>query len=657
MLPSFDCNKPDFTQNEILNALQAFLFTSGPKHALNELNDTFVLYEYQLKELKEPEMFPLAKEILVSQFKEQFSELYANIEYILGSIQEEVLRDMKYHMSAKYLIDRETLIKKFRKRVLENFKTGLPELLLTPYITRLEELMSWNDSYEPMDYITKNDFEDICNQFIIKLLNKTIVLLDTKELSITEQCQQKLFILIIKALAFAITKFTSLEHLEWITIINTICELMPISKTSLDEINSVLGLLNMVVGRKERKVIANNALLNLALELPNFNKHQLTGFVVYLFLIISGYYQSNEQIANKGYSPILRASIRKMLNGLHEKLKQKDTKVASIVNFEYYKVFEKAIGTHLNIRSLYTELHSEEKKINLVEIINKVPGVRSALRKLNISDAKIDKMPFYVENLTPHRHSPHVIICFSGYLSENSDMHEDWKDLLSTDTESCIYAIRWPSKKAMVDSPSIKKVLPSLILAKYTPLAMISATVLGLIDAVRSNFGEAEREAKVVGYAMAHIISKSGIFKDQCVSLIGFSLGTRAVLSCIKELERINDYESNNVLIDNVVMMGGAAIIKKESIKKWFKRFNSVSGRVINVYATNDWALKVFRLIRKQNPIGTDEIKFEKAVKSEDVVVECKGCKIENFNVTKIVSGHLSYRKYLESILKRINFG
>ena len=160
---------------------------------------------------------------------------------------------------------------------------------------------------------------------------------------------------------------------------------------------------------------------------------------------------------------------------------------------------------------------------------------------------------------------------------------------------------------------------------------------------------------------MAHVIAKSNLFQGQSVSIMGFSLGVRAVVSCIKELNNIYKEENIPVVMGNVIMLGGAAILKKKSKGKWCQRFDRVAGRIINVYATNDWALKVMGLVKLSlssgdYPVGTYAVSFNNKDKSDEAVVESKNRKVENFDVTKLVNGHLWYRSSLKFILKEAKF-
>jgi pimeloyl-ACP methyl ester carboxylesterase len=68
------------------------------------------------------------------------------------------------------------------------------------------------------------------------------------------------------------------------------------------------------------------------------------------------------------------------------------------------------------------------------------------------------------------------------------------------------------------------------------------------------------------------------------ITLVGFSLGSRVIFSCLRELAR----KGAVGLIQNVYMFGSPVVISKDD---WIKARSVVSGRFVNGYATNDWIL------------------------------------------------------------------
>ena len=68
------------------------------------------------------------------------------------------------------------------------------------------------------------------------------------------------------------------------------------------------------------------------------------------------------------------------------------------------------------------------------------------------------------------------------------------------------------------------------------------------------------------------------------ITLVGFSLGSRLIFSCLKELANKGAYG----LVQNVYLFGSPIVAKKED---YLRARAVISGRFVNGYATNDWIL------------------------------------------------------------------
>ena len=127
------------------------------------------------------------------------------------------------------------------------------------------------------------------------------------------------------------------------------------------------------------------------------------------------------------------------------------------------------------------------------------------------------------------------------------------------------------------------------------------------------------------------------IFGNNCINIIGFSLGTVLIAECIMELEKLKKTD----VFNDVFLLGGCADAKVLNKRSW----TPVSGKVVNCYAKNDSILEyLFRIAKhKEEPIGTQPI-----VAIND--------KIKNFDLSDIVDGHYDYRKKMTEIFKKIDF-
>ncbi|KYG45351.1 hypothetical protein M433DRAFT_144041 [Acidomyces richmondensis BFW] len=121
------------------------------------------------------------------------------------------------------------------------------------------------------------------------------------------------------------------------------------------------------------------------------------------------------------------------------------------------------------------------------------------------------------------------------------------------------------------------------------------------------------------------------------ITLVGFSLGSRVIFSCLKELARRGAIG----LVQNVYMFGSPVVVKRD---EWSNARSIVSGRFVNGYATNDWILAyLFRAtsggIMRVAGLAT---------------VDLPG--IENINVTDHVPGHMAYRGMMPVLLKTVGW-
>jgi hypothetical protein len=118
------------------------------------------------------------------------------------------------------------------------------------------------------------------------------------------------------------------------------------------------------------------------------------------------------------------------------------------------------------------------------------------------------------------------------------------------------------------------------------------------------------------------------------VTLVGYSLGSRVIFSCLLELARKGAYG----LVQNVYIFGSPVVVKQD---EWSRARAVVSGRFVNGYNRNDWILGyLFRLtnggIRRVAGLGAIE-----AVPG-----------IENMDLTEHVVGHMDYRTAMPRLLR-----
>jgi len=122
------------------------------------------------------------------------------------------------------------------------------------------------------------------------------------------------------------------------------------------------------------------------------------------------------------------------------------------------------------------------------------------------------------------------------------------------------------------------------------------------------------------------------------ITFVGYSLGSRVIFSCLRELARKGAYG----LVQNVYLFGSPIVVKKD---EYLKARGVVAGRFVNGYATNDWILGyLFRLTSG----GISRVAGLAPVEG------IPG--IENVDVTDIVPGHMAYRTAMPRLLREVGW-
>ncbi|PWA56666.1 hypothetical protein CTI12_AA416220 [Artemisia annua] len=225
-----------------------------------------------------------------------------------------------------------------------------------------------------------------------------------------------------------------------------------------------------------------------------------------------------------------------------------------------------------------------------------------------------------------------VEIMVAGFAFEEEDFTRPWE---GQNDNMERYALQWESEHLIAVSTAIQDWLTSRIamemmkqgammtvLSSLLSALALPATLLALTDIIDSKWSIAVDRSDKVGKLLAEVLVK-GLQGNRPVTLIGFSLGARAIFKCLENLA-----ESNHAgIVERVVLLGAPIAIKDEN---WEAARRVVSGRLINAYSTNDWMLGVA---------------FRASLLSEGLAgiqpVDVPG--IENVDVTEIIEGHSSY--------------
>lgn len=130
----------------------------------------------------------------------------------------------------------------------------------------------------------------------------------------------------------------------------------------------------------------------------------------------------------------------------------------------------------------------------------------------------------------------------------------------------------------------------------------------------------------------------SGNMGVRPVTLVGFSLGSRLIYSCLIELAKRGGYG----IVENVILLGNPIAVKNDQI---ILAKTVVSGKFINGYSKKDWILGyLFRAT------GGGILTVAGLSPIEGIYG------IDNVDCTEFVEGHMSYRQAIPRIMRAIGW-
>ncbi|XP_059771200.1 transmembrane and coiled-coil domain-containing protein 4 isoform X2 [Balaenoptera ricei] len=210
------------------------------------------------------------------------------------------------------------------------------------------------------------------------------------------------------------------------------------------------------------------------------------------------------------------------------------------------------------------------------------------------------------------------------------------------------YCLAWEAKYLMELGNALETILSGLAnmvaqeALKYTVLSGLvaaltwPASLLSVANVIDNPWGVCLHRSAEVGKHLAHILLSRQQGRRP-VTLIGFSLGARVIYFCLQEMAQEKDCQG---IIEDVVLLG--APVEGEA-KHWEPFRKVVSGRIINGYCSGDWLLSfVYR---------TSSVKLRVAG-LQPVLLQDK--RVENVDLSSMVSGHLDYARQMGVILKAV---
>ncbi|KAL9584772.1 MAG: hypothetical protein Q9203_004532 [Teloschistes exilis] len=237
-----------------------------------------------------------------------------------------------------------------------------------------------------------------------------------------------------------------------------------------------------------------------------------------------------------------------------------------------------------------------------------------------------------------------VTIGITGWLTEKEEIVKPWR-VLNTGSEA--FALRWELETLINLGNSMNSLLSSAAwgyaqsqVIQKTVLAELASSVtwpIGLAKAARVvdnpfTLGKtrADKAGEVLAEALIHRAQG-----QRSVSLVGYSLGARAVYSCLMTLAKRKAFD----LVESAILIGAPT---PSDTASWRMLKTACSGRLINVYSTNDRVLAFL--------YRTSSIQY--GVAGLAPIQGLPG--VENVDVSETVNGHLKYRFLIGKILSQI---
>ncbi|USP77098.1 uncharacterized protein yc1106_04372 [Curvularia clavata] len=241
----------------------------------------------------------------------------------------------------------------------------------------------------------------------------------------------------------------------------------------------------------------------------------------------------------------------------------------------------------------------------------------------------------------------HLIITLAGWMNGKVDdvrLPYSTVDPIMGD----IYSVLWEPEmlRSMGDTINIlatealtqglQQVLGSTILTALMSAMTLPLALTKLSYLIDNPWIVSQARADMAGLILADSLIDRNL-GTRPVTLVGFSLGSRVIFSCLKELAERGAFG----IVQNVYMFGTPAVAKYDD---YVKARSIVPGRFVNGYATNDWILGY--LFRATSG-GVMRVAGLAPVQVPT---------IENINVTELVPGHMAYRAAMPKLLREVGW-
>lgn len=239
-----------------------------------------------------------------------------------------------------------------------------------------------------------------------------------------------------------------------------------------------------------------------------------------------------------------------------------------------------------------------------------------------------------------------VTIGITGWVTEEEDIVDPWR-VIGPDSE--VFALRWELESLMNLGNAIsvlvtsaawsvagREILSRTVFAQLMSAVMLPVALIKIARVVDNPFSVAKSRADKAGEVLADaLINKAQ--GERPVTLIGYSLGSRVIYSCLQSLAKRRAYG----LVESAILMGSPI---PSSTRHWRMMRTVVSGRLVNVFSEND-AVLAFLYRTSSVQLGVAGLQPVQGLPG-----------VENFDASEIISGHLRYQYLIGKILTTIGF-
>ncbi|EXJ57562.1 hypothetical protein A1O7_07910 [Cladophialophora yegresii CBS 114405] len=281
-------------------------------------------------------------------------------------------------------------------------------------------------------------------------------------------------------------------------------------------------------------------------------------------------------------------------------------------------------------------------------------GARMTSRSMERYAKEIDDFAFLPvrgseddpEDVQKQRRRLRLTVGVTGWLTEEGQVTLPWR-VLGAGGEP--FALRWELGALLTLGSALKdfvvsqawsrirkEIISRTIFAAVWSALLAPLAIRKAIKVVDSPFGNAKNLAVKAGEVLADALINK-VQGERPVSLVGQSLGARVVYSCLLTLAKRGAFG----VVDNVVLMGAPV---PSDAAQWRAMRSVVSGRLINVYSTQDYILAfLYRTTAAQLSIaGLQDIEGVYGV--------------ENYDMSEQVAGHLRYMHLTGTILREVGW-